>query len=279
MAKNKILSKIGKFIKGLVEETEEQENEIETNVDIHAAVECLNTALNYLQIHPEEKKSDDYVFYRFIFQAGYFIIEFCEDSQSTFRITFPNIANCPIEEINMVRTTCNRLNINNIQINAYYTEGDENDIVVNLTCDLPRITDVRDMVHALLTAFQDCFSAQKGFGMLYDDIKKNSISSRISDLEYTQFTNRRIKNIVAEAEIYKGLDNDAFDPDATVSDVEMYALSTWLKTYNLLPPTFHKWVKMECEGDDGYHFTTQDSDTIHNYCIVEPIVHKIGEKR
>lgn len=56
MAKNKILSKIGKFIKGLVEETEEQENEIETNVDIHAAVECLNTALNYLQIHPEEKK-------------------------------------------------------------------------------------------------------------------------------------------------------------------------------------------------------------------------------
>lgn len=278
MAKNKILSKIGKFIKGLVEETEEQENEIETNVYIHAAVECLNTALNYLQIHPEEKKSDDYVFYRFIFQAGYFIIEFCEDSQSTFRITFPNIANCPIEEINMVRTTCNRLNINNIQINAYYTEGDENDIVVNLTCDLPRITDVRDMVHALLTAFQDCFSAQKGFGMLYDDIKKNSISSRISDLEYTQFTNRRIKNIVAEAEIYKGLDNDAFDPDATVSDVEMYALSTWLKTYNLLPPTFHKWVKMECEGDDGYHFTTQDSDTIHNYCIVEPIVHKIGEK-
>ena len=39
MAKNKTLSKIRKFIKSLVEETEEQENEVETNVDIHAAVE------------------------------------------------------------------------------------------------------------------------------------------------------------------------------------------------------------------------------------------------
>ena len=281
MAKNKILSKIAKYIKSLVSDETEQEEQEEKNdpyVDFDTANDCLKAAFKNLNIRAQEHIEEDSTTYTFTFQTAFFLIDIYNTRHSTFRLAFPGVASYPINELNNIRYICNSINGDYIQINASYHLSEENKLDVNLTCHLPCMTHVQDMVYALTLALNDCFVVRRLLHKGMSDLQEMSENNSHSDLEYAQMQSIHLNNLLAETEIYKRHDKENFDPDNVVEAIDMYVLSTWLKTYNLLPPTFNKWIKMECEGDDGYHFSTQDSEVINSYCIVEPIVHQIGKE-
>lgn len=281
MAKNKILSKIAKYIKSLVSDETEQEEQEEKNdpyVDFDTANDCLKAAFKNLNIRAQEHIEEDSITYTFTFQTAFFLIDIYNTRHSKFRLAFPGVASYPINELNNIRYICNSINGDNIQINASYHLSEEDKLDVHLTCHLPRMTHVQDMVYALTLALSDCFVVRRLLHKGMSDLQEMSENNSHSDLEYAQMQSIHLNNLLAETEIYKRHDKENFDPDNVVEAIDMYVLSTWLKTYSLLPPTFNKWIKMECEGDDGYHFSTQDSEVINSYCIVEPIVHPIGKE-
>ncbi len=281
MAKNKILSKIAKYIKSLVSDETEQEEQEEKNdpyVDFDTANDCLKAAFKNLNIRAQEHIEEDSTTYTFTFQTAFFLIDIYNTRHRTFRLAFPGVASYPINELNNIRYICNSINGDYIQINASYHLSEENKLDVNLTCHLPCMTHVQDMVYALTLALNDCFVVRRLLHKGMSDLQEMSENNSHSDLEYAQMQSIHLNNLLAETEIYKRHDKENFDPDNVVEAIDMYVLSTWLKTYSLLPPTFNKWIKMECEGDDGYHFSTQDSEVINSYCIVEPIVHQIGKE-
>ena len=78
MVKNKILSKIAKYIKSLVSDETEQEEQEEKNdpyVDLDTANDCLKAAFKNLNIRAQEHIEEDSTTYTFTFQTAFFLID------------------------------------------------------------------------------------------------------------------------------------------------------------------------------------------------------------
>lgn len=92
------------------------------------------------------------------------------------------------------------------------------------------------------------------------------------DIEYEMASNERMKQIMASTE---AMACEAKPHDATVAADGIMTLGEWLANCDILPQSA-QIQQIVCEGDDGYHFTSKDIDTITSYRLTEPIVHQLG---
>lgn len=128
------------------------------------------------------------------------------------------------------------------------------------------------MVHTLRYTLKDCFHLRSMFCSHLKDIIEASNREQADDIEYEMASNERMKQIMASTE---AMACEAKPHDATVAADGIMTLGEWLANCDILPQGA-QIQQIVCEGDDGYHFTSKDIDTITSYRLTEPIVHQLG---
>lgn len=190
------------------------------------------------------------------------------------QLTFPYITDAEVDKIDLVRTACNDVNGVTPMTSAVYkvdVEGDTYKINIHIIAGLPRLSDLKEMVHTLRYTLNDCFRLRSMFCSHLKDIIEASNREQADDIEYEMASNERMKQIMASTE---AMACEAKTHDATVAADGITTLGEWLANCDILPQGA-QIQQIVCEGDDGYHFTSKDIDTITSYRLTEPIVHQL----
>lgn len=236
---------------------------------------ALENAFDELNIEYKKDLDDEgNVLYMFKYQAGEFYMRYNEAATS-MQLTFPYITDAEVDKIDLVRTACNDVNGVAPMVSAVYkvdVEGDTYKINIHIIAGLPRLSDLKEMVHTLRYTLKDCFHLRSMFCSHLKDIMEASNREQADDIEYEMASNERMKQIMASTE---AMACEAKPHDATVAADGIMTLGEWLANCDILPQGA-QIQQIVCEGDDGYHFTSKDIDTITSYRLTEPIVHQLG---
>lgn len=236
---------------------------------------ALENAFDELNIEYKKDLDDEgNVLYMFKYQAGEFYMRYNEAATS-MQLTFPYITDAEVDKIDLVRTACNDVNGVTPMTSAVYkvdVEGDTYKINIHIIAGLPRLSDLKEMVHTLRYTLKDCFHLRSMFCSHLKDIIEASNREQADDIEYEMASNERMKQIMASTE---AMACEAKTHDATVAADGIMTLGEWLANCDIMPQGA-QIQQLVCEGDDGYHFTSKDIDTITNYRLTEPIVHQLG---
>ena len=214
------------------------------------------------------------VLYMFKYQAGEFYMRYNEAATS-MQLTFPYITDAEVDKIDLVRTACNDVNGVTPMTSAVYkvdVEGDTYKINIHIIAGLPRLSDLKEMVHTLRYTLNDCFRLRSMFCSHLKDIIEASNREQADDIEYEMASNERMKQIMASTE---AMACEAKNHDAPVAADGITTLGEWFANCDIMPQGA-QIQQIVCEGDDGYHFTSKDIDTITSYRLTEPIVHQLG---
>ena len=248
-----------------------------TKDDIESTIPSLHTlesAFKKLNIaYDKETEHDGITTYQFKYQAGVFLLK-CSKSASSMQLSFPYIGEAKFDHLDLVRTACNDVNGVNPMASAVYkvdTKDDNYKIDIHIIAGVPKLSNRHEMVHTLHYALSDCFNLRNMLCNHLGDLIKGAHEEQVSDLEYEFISNERMKQIMASTE---AIACDAKSPNVpTVADCT--TLGKWLAYCDIVPQGA-QIQQIVCEGDDGYHFTSNDADTIMNYRLTEPIVHQLG---
>lgn len=236
---------------------------------------ALENAFDELNIEYKKNLDDEgNILYMFKYQAGEFYMRYNEAATS-MQLTFPYITDAEVDKIDLVRTACNDVNGVAPMTSAVYkvdVEGDTYKINIHIIAGLPRLSDLKEMVHTLRYTLKDCFHLRSMFCSHLKDIMEASNREQADDIEYEMASNERMKQIMASTE---AMACEAKSHDATVAADGIMTLGEWLANCDILPQGA-QIQQIVCEGDDGYHFTSKDIDTITSYRLTEPIVHQLG---
>lgn len=236
---------------------------------------ALENAFDELNIEYKKNLDDEgNILYMFKYQAGEFYMRYNEAATS-MQLTFPYITDAEVDKIDLVRTACNDVNGVAPMTSAVYkvdVEGDTYKINIHIIAGLPRLSDLKEMVHTLRYTLKDCFHLRSMFCSHLKDIMEASNREQADDIEYEMASNERMKQIMASTE---AMACEAKPHDATVAADGIMTLGEWLANCDILPQGA-QIQQIVCEGDDGYHFTSKDIDTITSYRLTEPIVHQLG---
>ena len=236
---------------------------------------ALENAFDELNIEYKKDLDDEgNILYTFKYQAGEFYMRYNEAATS-MQLTFPYITDAEVDKIDLVRTACNDVNGVAPMTSAVYkvdVEGDTYKINIHIIAGLPRLSDLKEMVHTLRYTLKDCFHLRSMFCSHLKDIIEASNREQANDIEYEMATNERMKQIMASTE---AMACEAKSHDAPVATDGITTLGEWLANCDIMPQGA-QIQQLVCEGDDGYHFTSKDIDTITSYRLTEPIVHQLG---
>ena len=236
---------------------------------------ALENAFDELNIEYKKDLDDEgNVLYMFKYQAGEFYMRYNEAATS-MQLTFPYITDPEVDKIDLVRTACNDVNGVTPMTSAVYkvdVEGDTYKINIHIIAGLPRLSDLKEMVHTLRYTLKDCFHLRSMFCSHLKDIIEASNREQADDIEYEMASNERMKQIMASTE---AMACEAKNHDAPVAADGITTLGEWLANCDIMPQGA-QIQQIVCEGDDGYHFTSKDIDTITSYRLTEPIVHQLG---
>ena len=236
---------------------------------------ALENAFDELNIEYKKDLDDEgNVLYMFKYQAGEFYMRYNEAATS-MQLTFPYITDAEVDKIDLVRTACNDVNGVTPMTSAVYkvdVEGDTYKINIHIIAGLPRLSDLKEMAHTLRYTLNDCFRLRSMFCSHLKDIIEASNREQADDIEYEMASNERMKQIMASTE---AMACEAKNHDAPVAADGITTLGEWLANCDIMPQSA-QIQQIVCEGDDGYHFTSKDIDTITSYRLTEPIVHQLG---
>lgn len=213
--------------------------------------------------------------YLFKYQAGEFYMGYSKATSFTMQLTFPYIAEAKVDKIDLVRTACNDVNGVSPMVSAVYkvdVEGDTYKINIHIIAGLPRLSDLKGMVHTLRYTLNDCFHLRSLFCSHLNDIMEASNREQANDIEYEMANSERMKQIMASTET---MACKTKNHEAPVAADGITTLGEWLANCDIMPQGA-QIQQLMCEGDDGYHFTSKDIDTITSYRLTEPIAHQLG---
>ena len=236
---------------------------------------ALENAFDELNIEYKKNLDDEgNILYMFKYQAGEFYMRYNEAATS-MQLKFPYITDAEVDKIDLVRTACNDVNGVTPMTSAVYkvdVEGETYKIFIQIIAGLPRLSDLKEMVHTLRYTLKDCFHLRSMFCSHLKDIIEASNREQADDIEYEMASNERMKQIMASTE---AMACEAKNHDAPVAADGITTLGEWLANCDIMPQGA-QIQQLVCEGDDGYHFTSKDIDTITSYRLTEPIVHQLG---
>lgn len=125
------------------------------------------------------------------------------EAATSIQLTFPYITDAEVDKIDLVRTACNDVNGVAPMTSAVYkvdVEGDTYKINIHIIAGLPRLSDLKEMVHTLRYTLKDCFHLRSMFCSHLKDIIEASNREQADDIEYEMTSNERMKQIMASTE-------------------------------------------------------------------------------
>ncbi len=255
-----------------------------TQNDEKARTQYLNTmrdALKQLNINYQETwlNANKDVRYTFLYQSGHFSIflPMSDFDVRGFSLHYPYIYTATLDALQAIRTTCNEANnASNMARAFYFIDDEKSKIDIHLTCHIPFTIMSHELTDSLTNAMQECFSLQRIITERVEQLDKQTIETRFSDLEYAQSDFLEQSNWVNQAEARHTQNEYGLFTDHIIQSAEECTFYEWFATQDILPSE-SKLLKMECEADDGYHFSTEDADEILLYILVQPIVHDLKQ--
>ncbi len=242
-------------------------------------IKTLRKALEQLNVTVEEHydaDSNKLDGFEFQYQNGLFTIYLPQpQNNKCIQLNFPYIDEAPLDNISNVRTICNELNNVTHYVRTIYTFDDkDNKLNFHVTCCIPPTMLKHELVDTLQLAMSECFAVRN---LIHDRLKTyNSESNElhVSDLQSSYFNTYEQINWVNQIEAKHDM-AAANNEDTYTLSVDHCKLGHWLNHMHILP-TGCILQHLVSEGDDGYHFMTQNDDAINNYSMIEPIVHQVN---
>lgn len=239
----------------------------------------MRNALKQLNISYKETwlNANKDVRYTYQYQSGNFslFLPMSEFNVRGFSLHFPYIYTATLDALQAIRTTCNEANnASNIARAFYFIDDEKSQIDVHLTCHIPFTIMSHELSDNLTDAMQECFSLQRIITDRVEQLDRQIDEIGLSDLEYAQSNLLEQTNWINQAEIRHTQDEANLFSDHIVQSIEESTFGEWFIDQEILPPD-SKVLKMECDADDGYHFSTEDPEEIYLYILAKPIVHKL----
>ena len=145
------------------------------------------------EYHDKDDKSTRYYF---DYQGGHFVADI-KDNNRGVDITFPGIADMPIDELPLVRTLCNHYNASNTLLKfTYSTSEEDNKAHVHLSFFANTVWP--DELPESLTA---CFFFQRQFCDEYQRLRQSALETGTDDVERDHQLLVRERHLLAEQEM------------------------------------------------------------------------------
>lgn len=239
----------------------------------------MRNALKQLNINYEETwlNANKDVRYTFQYQSGNFslFLPMSDFNVRGFSLHFPYIYTTTLDALQAIRTTCNEANnASNMARAFYFIDDEKSQIDVHLTCHIPFTIMSHELSDNLADAMQECFSLQRIITERIEQLDRQATETHFSDLEYAQSDLLEQVNWINKAEVRHTQNEADLFTDHIIQSIEECMFGEWFFNHETLPPD-SKLLKMICDSDDGYHFSTEDPEEIYRYVLAEPIVHKL----
>lgn len=151
---------------------------------------------NNCKWHEQDDRKGKSTRYYFDYQGGHFVADI-KDSNRGVDITFPGIADMPIDELPLVRTLCNHYNASNTLIKfTYSTSEEDNKAHVHLSFFVNTVWP--DELPESLTA---CFYFQRQFCDDYSSLKQTAATDGTDDVELNHQQLLRERHLLAQQEM------------------------------------------------------------------------------
>lgn len=253
-----------------------------TQNDEKARTQYLNTmrnALKQLNIGYKETwlNANKDVRYTYQYQSGNFslFLPMSEHNVRGFSLHFPYIYTTTLDALQAIRTTCNEANnASNMARAFYFIDDEKSQIDVHLTCHIPFTIMSHELSDNLTDAMQECFSLQRIITERVEQLDRQATETRFSDLEYAQSNLLEQSNWINKAEIRHTQNEANLFTDHIVQSIEESTFGEWFIDHDILPPD-SKVLKIICDAEDGYHYSTEDPEKIYLYILAQPIVHNL----
>ena len=266
---------IAKILDKLMHKTQSNKVTIELYLGImRNSLKKLN--IKYEKVTLNEGKD---MLFTFEYQSGNFslFIPMSDTNVKGFSLHYPYIYIANLDKLQAIRTTCNEANnTSSIARAVYFIDDEKNQIYVHLACHIPFTILSHELTDNLTDAMQECFVLQRIIDERVDQLDKQMIETRFSDLEYAQSNLLEQNNWINEVEARHSQNEMSFNANHLIQSTEECLLGEWLNTQEILPPE-SKLLEMKCESDDGYQFSTMDPNSILHYALTTPIIHQLQQ--
>ena len=212
-------------------------------------------------------KEDDLTTIPFEFQAARFIASIRKQDDCV-EVTYPNIADAPMSQLQLVRSKCNERNNSNILFKFTYTiDSEDNDVSVHMSFFNNLVTS-ENMAHQLKAAFHFQREWQRDF----DEAVSIGKDSETSDLESEMYKHEREMFMLRRLELRHQLDSSAASIAAGTGSLPLWQM---LDTVSPLPAA--RLMFMTVNTVSGQQ-RLEDESSIRNYDLRRALVDGEGKQ-
>lgn len=244
----------------------------------HIYISTLRKAFKQLNIMAKEHfdaDSNELDCFEFQYQNGCFVIYVPQPQNSkSMRLNFPYINEAPLDNLNNVRAICNELNNVTHYARTIYTFDDKDkSLNFHVTCCIPPTMLTHELVDTLQNVMSECFAIRNLIHDRLTTYNSESNELNVSDLQSSYFSTNEQISWANQIEAKHDMVAANFKETSTLS-VDNCKLGNWLEFMHILPAGCNL-LRLVSEGNDGYHFMTENVEAINEYPIIEPIVHQL----
>ncbi len=212
-------------------------------------------------------KEDDLTTIPFEFQAARFIASIRKQDDCV-EVTYPNIADAPMSQLQLVRSKCNERNNSNILFKFTYTiDSEDNEVSVHMSFFNNLVTS-ENMAHQLKAAFHFQREWQRDF----DEAVSIGKDSETSDLESEMYKHEREMFMLRRLELRHQLDSSAASIAAGTGSLPLWQM---LDTVAPLPAA--RLMFMTVNTVSGQQ-RLEDESSIRNYDLRRALVDGEGKQ-
>lgn len=212
-------------------------------------------------------KEDDLTTIPFEFQAARFIASIRKQDDCV-EVTYPNIADAPMSQLQLVRSKCNERNNSNILFKFTYTiDSEDNEVSVHMSFFNNLVTS-ENMAHQLKAAFHFQREWQRDF----DEAVSIGKDSETSDLESEMYKHEREMFMLRRLELRHQLDSSAASIAAGTGSLPLWQM---LDTVAPLPSA--RLMFMTVNTVSGQQ-RLEDESSIRNYDLRRALVDGEGKQ-
>ncbi len=211
--------------------------------------------------------------YSFIYQDGTFLLDFALNSPKYLRLIYPNILQCNLDQIDLVRIICNNTNTNNIGVTAGYTIiPEENNIKTHLILSMSLPCSALHFEEMFKQAAYDCFALNNSIHRTYDSLLDDCTEYQVTDIEFTHRRDQAIQYLLEES-LVKCTEETFFIPRIEPERPDSLTLLQFLTGACLLNDA--QATELEVSGRE-LHLVLNNETDIYNYPIAAALTDKNG---
>ncbi len=233
---------------------------------------CIEEALRSINVDYSKHKSSevDFVDYTFRFQNGHFVLILQKEKTRMLRILFPNIHDGSLDDIDLLRSSCNDFNSQYVGIMAFYDVDSQSKAVrIHLECSLPRMSKPEELAYMITDRLEQCFSACRSLQQYIENGLEYNRRSNSLDREYAKYRDEQWTAMIEECEAMHC--GTTLLPEGHLGDGSgsPITLGAWIDTMDYLIGCDLKLLRLITPI--GTVFETEDLAAIESYCLKDAV--------